>query len=334
MKIAIVTGAGGFIGGALSKELLNSGYKVYGADIKTECLEPLCRFDKFVPVAVDLSTENLSDKISEKADVMFYLSWGGSLGGKDLYDVELQTNNIKIAAKVCRDASIICKKFIFVSSSYEHMKSNDTGDFSVNTYGIAKRAAGDICAQICYKNGMEYVKAVLTNTYGVGDRSKKAVNTIINAMQNNLPLRLVEGNNPNDWVYIDDTVKGLIHVAEQCKAYREYYIGHKNISTFKDKILKMGEAICPERQFTFGEMPENTHIDYTELTEEIPEGFECSSDFKESITKTANCLKSEYPAKFSGGGYNYQVIIIASGNKIHRFIMEHYCPKRQDSSAD
>ena len=302
MKTAIVTGAGGFIGGALTKELLNSGYKVYGADVKAEYLEPLCRFENFVPVAVDLTSERLSDKALETADVLFYLSWGGSLSGKDLYDVELQTNNIKTSVRVCEDSAKICKKFIFISSSYEHMKSNDTGDFSVNTYGIAKRAAGDICAQICSKDGTEYVKAVLTNTYGVGDRSKKAVNTIINAMQNGLPLKLVEGNNPNDWVYIDDTVNGLIHIAEQGEAFKEYYIGHKKISTFKEKILDMGKVICPERQFTFGELPENTYIDYTELTEKIPEDFECRSDFKESIMKTANWLKSAYPANSAGGG--------------------------------
>lgn len=302
MKTAIVTGAGGFIGGALSKELLHLGYKVYGADVKAEYLEPLCQFENFAPIAIDLTAENLSDKITETADVLFYLSWGGSLGGKNLYDVDLQTGNIKTTAKVCKDAANVCKRFVFASSSYEHMKSETTGDFPVNTYGIAKRAAGDICAQISSQSGMEYVKAVLTNTYGVGDRSKKAVNTIINVMQNNLPLKLVEGNNPNDWVYVDDTVKGLIHIAEQGEVYSEYYIGHKNITTFREKITNMAAVICPDRKFVFGEMPENTYIDYTRLTEEVPEGFACTSDFKESIMKTADWLKSIDSANFAGGG--------------------------------
>ena len=81
MKKAIVTGAGGFIGGSLSRELLNLGYKVYGVDLKAEYLEQLSKCENFVPVAIDLTCEALSNKITEKSDVMFYLSWGGSLGG-------------------------------------------------------------------------------------------------------------------------------------------------------------------------------------------------------------------------------------------------------------
>ena len=305
MKKAIVTGAGGFIGGALTKALLEKGYTVYGVDLNGENLTPLCNYNLFVPVEIDLKKDNLSEHIKDTVDVLYYMSWGGSMSAEDRYNVPLQTNNISVAASVCKDSVKFCRKFIFASSSYENMKSSETNSFIIDIYGIAKRAAGDICASISNRNSMDYNKVILTNTFGVGDRSKKAVNTIVTAMINNFPLKLVEGNNPNDWVYIDDTVKGLILCGENGKPFSEYYIGNSNITTFKEKILEMGIVLCPERKFTFGEMSENTYIDYTKLKDEIQDGFECKADFKESILNTAKWIKSQEtdePHRLSGGG--------------------------------
>ena len=291
MKTAVVTGAGGFIGGALTLSLLNRGYKVYGVDIKGEYMR---RFEcgQFVPVVADLSAVHLSGLISEDIDVMYYLSWGGQLGGEDLYDARLQMNNVSVAAESCEDACHFSKKFIFASSSYEAMKSESHPEYPFNVYGIAKRAAADLCASIAARNGMGYSKAILTNTYGVGDRSKKAVNTIILAMLNGLPLKLVKGNRPNDWVYIDDTVRGLVKIHENGKSYETYYLGHKEISTFKEKILEMGSVLCPGREFIFGEMIEETYVDYGEIMRSANIEFGAVSDFKESILKTADWVKN------------------------------------------
>ena len=303
MKTAIVTGAGGFIGGALTQRLLDGGYKVYGVDMNGEYMR---RFEdeRFIPIEANLSKTKLSDYITDSVDVLFYLSWGGSLGGKDLYDVDLQMNNVAVAAAVCEDAVRFVKRFIFASSSYEAMKNERHPQHPFNIYGIAKRTAADICASVCVRTGMEYNKVILTNTYGVGDRSKKAVNTIITAMLNGSPLKLVKGDRPNDWMYIDDTVSGLTAAAEYGEPFATYYIGHKEIGTFKEKIISMGETLCPERTFTFGEMQEETFINYDEIRRDSNDDFifECTADFKESIIKTANWLKSEMiPEKFGGG---------------------------------
>lgn len=305
MKTAVVTGASGFIGGALTQRLLEGGYTVYGVGRKSEYLR---RFDneQFIPVVADLSEKRLSDLIARDVDVFYYLSWGGTLGGKDLYDVRLQMDNAAVAAAVCEDAAQFAKRFIFVSSSYESMKNEHHPQYPFNVYGIAKHAAADICASVCMRAGVEYNKVILTNTYGVGDRSKKAVNTIITAMLSGSALKLVQGDRPNDWMYIDDTVSGLVAAYERGVPFESYYLGHKEITTFREKILAMGQALCAERTFAFGEMPEETFIDYEELRCAVSEKLmlERADDFQESIQKTAAWLEAcnaENAIKSTGG---------------------------------
>lgn len=296
MKSVIVTGAGGFIGSSLCNELLTKGYKVFGVDIDGSGLTKFESNSNFVPVCADLSKEKLSSIINEPIDCLFYLCWGGTLGGKDLYDEDLQIDNVRTAVNACKDSVLYCKHFIFGSSSYEHMKTIGS-DEDISIYGIAKGTASKMCSSIALRNNMKFNKAILTNTYGVGDKSRKAVNTIINMMLNKQPLKLVEGNNLNDWVYIDDTVEGLISIYEKGLDYKEYYIGHRNISTFKDKIVIMRDVLCPEMSLEFGTMKDETYVDYSNYDLDSlynDTGFECKTDFKESILLTADWVKKIY----------------------------------------
>jgi nucleoside-diphosphate-sugar epimerase len=121
------------------------------------------------------------------------------------------------------------------------------------------------------------------------------VNTFIRALAADKHLRLVKGDYKNDWMFIDDAVAGIVSVGCSKSSFTDYYIGHREISTFKDKLLEMKEALNSNSELLFGEYPENTHIDYSmfdvnKLYNDT--GFECKADFKESIIKTANWLKS------------------------------------------
>ena len=55
MKNAIVTGAGGFIGGALTKNLLEKGVMVYGVDISEDKMSDYADHKNFIPVTADFS---------------------------------------------------------------------------------------------------------------------------------------------------------------------------------------------------------------------------------------------------------------------------------------
>ena len=59
MQVAVVTGAGGFIGGALTQKLLSDGMKVYGVDISADSLLRFNSYDNFVPVCINLEKESI-----------------------------------------------------------------------------------------------------------------------------------------------------------------------------------------------------------------------------------------------------------------------------------
>ena len=295
MRKVIITGAGGFIGRNLSLALLKKGTDVYGIDISENGFEELKKYSNFFPIVA--SQENLDslDVLKGKNIEMFiHLGWGGSLLSTDLNNLSLQLLNIEMSMSYLKKiVELGIKKVIFGSTSYQYMVDNDT-DILCNYYGIAKKTTEDLFIKYCYEHNVECNIAILTNTFGWGDYSQKAVNSILIKMINNESLSLVEGNYENDWVYIEDTIEGLISIAERGKNLSRYYIGHENITTFKSKILEMAKITNYTKKLSFGEYLENCHVDYSllnanKLFEDT--GFRCHVDFKKSIELTIFWLK-------------------------------------------
>ena len=297
MKKIIVTGATGFIGGALTKKLLLQGEKVYGIDINAERLEEMKQYGNFVPVVADFTMYyKLNELIKDKDfDCFIHTAWTGSFVGADCYNYKAHNQNIDAVCIACEKAKELgTKRFVFCGSSYQYMRSIDS-NINPNYYGIVKKAAADYCYAICQKNNIECNIAVLTNTYGIGDRSKKAVNTFIKKMLANKKIDLIEGLRPNDWMYIDDTVEGIIKTAESPCSYKLYYVGHKSITTFKEKLIAMKDILNSRSELIFGTYLDNSFVDYsfldpTELTQDTD--FKCKTDYAESIRKTAEWVKT------------------------------------------
>lgn len=305
MKKAIVTGAGGFIGGALTKLLLNKGITVYGVDILEEQLKRFLSYENFRPVIADFTKYDcLHEMIKDNdIDVFYHFAWQGGLGKESFQNYGLQLDNEKYACKAIMEAiKIGCKKFVFAGTVNEYeMETYIHLDYFepryTYVYSSTKQAGEAICKTISYHNKIDFCAGRIAMAYGEGHRAMVLPNVVIKNLLSNVGCKLIEGNDLYDMIYIDDIAEAFYAIGESGKNMKSYYVGHREVRTFRKIIEEIAEIINPSCPLLFGEYPDvPSGVDYRNIDLDAlynDTGFECKADFKESILKTARWLKEQ-----------------------------------------
>jgi nucleoside-diphosphate-sugar epimerase len=298
MKKVVITGATGFIGGALAKRLLADGVKVYGVGRNKEKLDELKEHGDFVPVIADFEQyAELPEMIGERGfDMFWHLAWRGT-STKDYNDYNVQSGNVKAVCAAATAAAALNCSCSSISSSYQQYDVNIAEDIAFNPvmYGVIKKCAADAFRVISYKNNIPCNNIIFPNTFGPGDKANTAIGFFIKELLANRPLDLISGVHEDDWMLIDDLVDGIVHAAKTPKRYVDYYIGHRKITSFKEKLLMMKSVLNSKSKLNFGTYPEEYYVDYNAFDLDAlynDTGFEAKIDFAESIIKTADWLKS------------------------------------------
>ena len=302
MKRVIVTGAAGFIGGAFVKKLLQQGVTVYGVDISAENLEKLKQYGDFIPIVADFSKyDKLCELVGKKGfDVFYHFAWQGVFG-EAFKNYSLQLNNAKFACDAIMAAiSLDCTKFVMAGTYNEFEIKNFINSETFTPrytciYSTAKMSAELICKTLAYNNGIEYNAGLICMAYGEGNRSKMLANVVINQLNNNISPKLIKGNNLYDMIYIDDIVNAFIALGEKGVDLKSYYVGHRSLKTFRELMTEIRDILSPETSLLFGEYKDTVNMDYSMIDLNAlynDTGFECKADFKESILKTAEWVKS------------------------------------------
>ena len=299
MKTAIVTGAGGFIGKALTLRLLELGWQVYAVDRGEEALHD---FDsqQVHPVVCDFSHyEQLSDLISEDIDWFIHFAWAGVFGAESK-QLTTQAENIWAATVAFEQAKLLrCKKFLIAGSSYQYRMEPVIEDGRLvfcrkNQYGLAKDAAVSMLRAASCMDDVQFNSVLYTNVFGPGDQSNRSANAMIRQLLAGGSLDLITGEYLHDWTYIDDAIGGIVAVLEKGIIGRDYYIGSRHLRTFREIVTQVRDIISPKAELRFGSYDDKAYIDYSKIDLDAlyqDTGFECTSDFEESIRKTAEWLK-------------------------------------------
>lgn len=296
MKKVIVTGANGFVGGALTKELVAQGIHVLALDMEGHKDNlPEDALVLFCPFSLE-NAQQLKDIIVDRDyDTFYHLAWAGSAGPARA-DTELQLKNAQWTIDCIRVAKELgCSKFVNAGSIME-LETIDAAFKPGNRpglgyiYGSGKLAAHTMAKAVAADIGIDLVWAMITNAYGVGERSPRMVNTTIQKCIRGEAPKFTAGTQNYDFVYIDDVARAFRLIGENGRPFCEYLIGSSNAKPLKDFLLEMKEAIAPDLDFIFGDIP------FTGVNQPL-EDFDCSkteqdTGFRAQISFAEGCRRT------------------------------------------
>lgn len=302
MKKVLVTGANGFVGTALCKELSSQGIRVIAiVRNEEENVAAIKNLPNLSIIYSDLADfKNLASKVLDRdIDVFYHLAWVGSAGPLR-GDSDIQINNVRYTCdtvKAC--VNMKCKRFVFASSVMEYeieavMATDVTPE--INTlYSSAKIAADYMARTVAGSVGVEYIRAVISNVYGPGELSPRLINTSIRKLLDGKHCSFSDGEQLYDFIYVDDAAKTFVAIGEKGINNRTYYIGSQNPKPLKEFLCELRDQVDPSIEIGLGEIPYNgVSLSYTEFDVNAVKqdtGFVSKVEFAEGIRRTISWIR-------------------------------------------
>jgi nucleoside-diphosphate-sugar epimerase len=208
---AFVTGASGFIGAHLCRQLVDRGMRVVGVSRQhpehlPAGVEPCCN-----DLANSDDVEALITRI--KPDWIFHLA--SCVTGSRAPEWVMPTFHANLASTVYLMSSAhregSCRRFI-LAGSLEEPDSVSTPPSS--PYAASKAAATAYARLFHALYQFPAVIARIFMVYGPDQKDeKKLVPYVIDSLLKGTTPRMSSGTRMVDWIYVDDVVEGLIHLA-------------------------------------------------------------------------------------------------------------------------
>lgn len=253
MKV-LVTGATGFLGGALCKALVKKNYEVYAlkrSNSDTEMLDDL----SIQYVAGDVTNRESVFKAIEGMDLVFHLA------GLIAYEPSKRALMDKVNVEGTKNVVDACvefkvKQLMYVSSvvaigaSFDGEPLNEESEWNINHLNLGyfdtKKEAEELVVSAVTNHGLKAYLVNPSTIYGPGDAKKGSRSTQKKVAQGKFPIYPPGGVNV---VSVDDVVEGMFLALEKGQPGRRYILAGENITLKKLFEIIASEAGVPAPKY-------------------------------------------------------------------------------------
>ncbi len=266
----IITGATGFLGKALCRELTEHGHEVTAvvrpeSSEKAQCLE----IKNVIPLPLE-DLERLKDLENTKKrgmpsgvsqagyDVFFHLAWNGP-GGEAREDYGTQLENLRYMEKALKAAKNCgCTKFIGAGSQAEygavHGKAREdaTVPAPFMMYGAAKLACLHMGRVLAGQLGISFVWPRIYSVYGPRENDPTLLGYVARTLREGKTPEISACENMWDFLYITDFTKAMRLLAENPEAEGVYHVASGDARKLKEFVELERDLIRPWAELNFG----------------------------------------------------------------------------------
>ena len=276
-----VTGACGFIGSHLTKQLIERGFHVVGVDclddnlysrsVKESRLKALKQLSNFDFANINIATDELDSSFSDSKFVFNLAAIPGQVLSWKLFDKYVASNIL--GTKKVIDSCIRNKvtKIIHASTSSVYGKfavGDELQDTKpISPYGITKLAAENLLFALTSSNNLDFTILRYFSVYGPGQRPDMAIQRFLTAIKMGQEINITgDGTQKRDITYVQDVVEATISASSLTEKKQIFNIsGGKqftlnqiidecfNVSGLKSKINYVDRPIGDQEE-TFGDI--------------------------------------------------------------------------------
>lgn len=241
-RIALITGATGFVGSHLAESLVKKNYFVHAVVRPNSDIAFLKILDqKHIRIHVyeNHNFQQIFSGISknERPEIVFHLA-SMVLGAHTYNDIPaLVQSNITFGMELLecmKDYGIY--RLVNTGTSWQHYDNEPYNP--VNLYAATKQAFQDI--EVYYEKacGFKIINLQLFDNYGPNDKRGKLLNLLKHVGETGISLDMTPGKQSMDLVHIDDLVQAFIMSGEYLLNEKYEYCGTYMVSSGKPINLK------------------------------------------------------------------------------------------------